>query len=231
MSEVQKIIVKITEKINTLLGVALEFLFPLNCMGCGEKHMPLCNQCILKCDRAENFSIQWIESVFSYKDPIIRKILWNIKYKGDTTAINVLGNALYDVIISKIYGDVLFEKTSCYKIIPIPISKKDLKKRGYNQSELLARAMCKNDLSGIFNIETTVLCKNKNIKKQMSVKNKVGRKKNINGCFSIRNNILIKNQEIILIDDIVTTGATLTEAKNVLLSAGAKKVLGFTIAH
>jgi len=66
---------------------------------------------------------------------------------------------------------------------------------------------------------------------QAQIENRQKRIKNIIGSFAVKNKDIIKNRNIILIDDVTTTGATLNEAKKVLREAGAKKIIAFTIAH
>ena len=84
-------------------------------------------------------------------------------------------------------------------------------------------------------LEKNILIKIKDIEHQARIKDRKERIKNIIGSFAIKNpekNIeLIKNKNVILIDDILTTGATLSEARKVLKQAGARKIIAFTVAH
>ncbi|KKP65076.1 MAG: Phosphoribosyltransferase, partial [Candidatus Nomurabacteria bacterium GW2011_GWF2_35_12] len=66
---------------------------------------------------------------------------------------------------------------------------------------------------------------------QVNIKDRRDRLKNLSDSFSVKNPEIIKDKNIILIDDVLTTGATLTEAKKILKSFGAKKVIAFTVAH
>jgi len=231
MREVYKFKKNIVKKIKNVFDMILDVFFPRNCIGCEKPHIALCNQCMSNCAHSHELKLKWTEAIFSYKDPLIRRALWNIKYRGDTTAIDVLAEALYDTIVANIYEDCLPGFSKTYLIIPIPMTHKSLRERGYNQSELLARAICKKDGEKIFELETKLLLKNKETKNQMSIKNRAERLNNIKRCFFVKNNFDIKGKEIILIDDIVTTGATLNEARRALLFAGAKNVTAFAIAH
>ena len=76
-----------------------------------------------------------------------------------------------------------------------------------------------------------ILQKNKDTATQHSIKNRRERLRNLQGMFEIKNTADIKGKNIVLIDDITTTHGTLLEAKRVLRANGAKKILGFTIAH
>ncbi len=112
-------------------------------------------------------------------------------------------------------------------IIPIPLSRKRLRQRGYNQSELLGKFL--SDKLSI-RIENNVLYKIKETISQVEIKDRNKRLKNLEGAFEVKNAEIIKNKNVILIDDITTTGATLNEARRILKTAGAKKVIGLTVA-
>ncbi|KKS56700.1 MAG: Competence protein F, partial [Candidatus Nomurabacteria bacterium GW2011_GWF1_42_40] len=80
-------------------------------------------------------------------------------------------------------------------------------------------------------LEKDILIKPKDTKHQAHIENRSERLKNIIGSFTVKNSEIIKGRNIILIDDILTTGATLSEARKVLKRAGARKVIAFTVAH
>ena len=84
-------------------------------------------------------------------------------------------------------------------------------------------------------LEKNILIKIKDTEHQARIKNRNERIKNMTGTFAIKdlekNKKLIMKKNIILIDDILTTGATLSEARKVLRQAGARKVIAFTVAH
>ena len=111
-------------------------------------------------------------------------------------------------------------------IIPVPISKKRKKERGYNQSALLAREIAKQLNIGY---NDTSLIKIKNITPQSSLK-KEDRIKNVQNVYSVINNEKIKNKSILLIDDIYTTGSTVNECSKKLIEYGANRIGILTIA-
>jgi len=80
-------------------------------------------------------------------------------------------------------------------------------------------------------LANNILIKPKETEHQARIRDRRERLKNIAGSFAVKNNEKIKGKNIILIDDILTTGATLSEAKKVLKQAGARKVIAFTVAH
>ena len=113
-------------------------------------------------------------------------------------------------------------------IIPVPLSKNRLKERGYNQAELIAEYFSEKIK---IQICAGALMKTKDTPAQVSVKNRKERLKNLDGAFAVKNPELVEGKNIILIDDVSTTGATLREAKKTLKLAGAKKVLALVVAR
>lgn len=111
-------------------------------------------------------------------------------------------------------------------IIPVPISQKRRKERGYNQSELIAKEIARN--VGI-DCNTTCLFKVKNIVEQSKL-NKEERQKNIQGVYKLHNQKKITDKKILLIDDIYTTGSTVNECAKTLQQAKPKKIGVFTLA-
>lgn len=112
-------------------------------------------------------------------------------------------------------------------IISVPMYKKKKNQRGYNQSELIAKEIAKK----VGNIEyrNDILLKIRNTAKQ-SLLNKEQRKENLKNAYAINNNEYIRNKDILIFDDIYTTGSTANECARTLIEAGAKDVGILTIA-
>jgi len=127
--------------------------------------------------------------------------------------------------------------TFSFTVIPIPLHKQRLRFRGFNQAELLAKEVAEH-----FSIplETNVLERTRAVLAQAKIKNHKDRKENIKNIFKINSEFikkcvkegknLLKNKIIILVDDVATTNATLSEAAKVLKEAGAKEVWGLVVA-
>jgi ComF family protein len=119
-------------------------------------------------------------------------------------------------------------------IVPVPLHPRRLRWRGFNQSRLLAEKISKN-LAPMLEIEIIdVLKRDKNNKAQMKIKKYRERLQNMKDIFSFNAQFgknILKNKEIMLIDDIATTGATLEECAKVLKENGAKKVFAAVIAR
>ena len=111
-------------------------------------------------------------------------------------------------------------------IVPVPISNKREKQRGYNQSMLIARQLCKQ-----LNIELVgnSLIKSQNIIEQSKL-SKEERQKNIQGAYKLINSKKIQNKKILLIDDVFTTGSTANECCKTLYKTKIKEVDILTIA-
>ncbi len=208
----------------------LDFIFPMHCISCNQKDTHLCMECVSQIPLAENDPSSDIISIFSYKNPIIKKALWMLKYENKREITNNLAAATHDIILEELADLAIAKNFTNPLLIPIPLSEKRFRERGYNQSELLARALIEKD-SHSFTMATDVLYKIKDTKNQVEIKDRKDRLKNLTNCFAAKNEATIKNRNIILIDDITTTGATLKEAKKVLKRAGTKKILALTIAH
>jgi len=193
----------------------------------------LCTECLDKFPHADNENLEKFNTyaLFDYKNKVLRKALWALKYRGRTTLARIFGRALYDCLLEELHDKILFENFREPILMPIPLSRKRLRERGFNQAYLLAKEIYQFDAGQTCVLEAYVLGKTKETKPQMSLKNKEERLKNIKGCFSVKNSEKIRGRNIILIDDITTTGATLREAQKVLKKAGARNIIGFTIAH
>jgi len=138
---------------------------------------------------------------------------------------------LYERILEELADLTIMENFQKPILIPIPISKQRHRERGYNQTELICRELIKLDKNQNFELENNLLIKIHETVHQARIKDRRERLKNLAGSFTIKNNTKIKNRNIILIDDITTTGATLNEAKKTLKIAGARKIVAFTVAH
>ncbi|MBU1246587.1 MAG: phosphoribosyltransferase family protein [Patescibacteria group bacterium] len=208
----------------------LNYIFPVSCVGCAKNGEVLCAKCLSKIPLANITVDKDIYSVFSYKHPLIKQALWELKFNNNKVAARPLANALYDRILEELQDLEIFNNFTQPLLIPIPLSKERLKERGYNQSELLCKELSFMD-SMSFTVCTNVLYKPIRTKQQTKTRGKSERINNLHGCFAVKNPEKIRNQNIILIDDIITTGTTILEAKKVLKQNGAKKIIAFTVAH
>ncbi|MEO8637667.1 MAG: phosphoribosyltransferase family protein [Candidatus Taylorbacteria bacterium] len=172
-----------------------------------------------------------IHPLFEYRHPLVREAIWQIKYKGNRKITKLLSEILYEEIVAEIEDRALFENFKNPLLIPVPTSKKRLQKRGFNQMELLGGELKSLDENRTFEFSPGILIKIKDTLPQTLLKDRRLRLGNLVGCFAVTDAQKIKNRNIILIDDVLTTGATLAEAKRALINAGARRVIAFTLAH
>lgn len=157
--------------------------------------------------------------LFKYEG-LIRSVILDYKFNEKSYIYKTLSNF---IIKNKKICDIL---KSCDIIIPVPISKKRNKQRGYNQSALIAR-----ELGKLLNIkyENNCLIKAKNTIEQSKL-NKEERQKNLQGVYKLVNHQKLDCKKIILLDDIFTTGSTVNECCKVLRLANPAEIIVLTIA-
>lgn len=236
---------KTKEKFLEKLNKVEDFLFkPHSCMFCGtecdDEVFRTCNFCKAKLDKIENdfclkcgtklngtydFCIEcksdehlfnMSRSVFVYDELSSRAIL-KFKYGGAKPFAKPLAKYLAEKFST---SDLLADVATF-----VPMPKEREKKRGYNQSFELCSEFC--SLTGL--PFKACLERTRNSERQTTL-NKEDRKKNLNGSFRAINKADFKNKIVLLIDDVVTTGATADECAKTLLNAGAVEVNVLSIA-
>jgi ComF family protein len=120
-----------------------------------------------------------------------------------------------------------FDFSPYHLMIPVPLHIKRLRERGFNQSLILAQAMGKKHH---LPVNFSLLKRHKFTLTQTGF-NRREREQNIKGAFAVSNPEAIQNENIILIDDVYTTGATMNECARELMKAGARKVAVLTLAR
>lgn len=218
--------------INKIINNIINLIFPPVCGFCNEinnKH--LCENCKNKIEKLKNSNIQDYSKVpvffnehyylFKYENEI-REFIIKYKFEEKSYLYKTFSKILVD---DTIFREKFIKNYDC--IISVPIHKKRMKTRGYNQSDLIAKEVALT--CGIQYMEK-VLIKNKNIIPQSSL-DMLGRIKNIKDAFSIGNNIdNIKGKKVAVFDDIFTTGSTVNECAKLLKNAGVSNVGIFTFA-
>jgi ComF family protein len=228
---------KIIEKIYRAI---LNLFLPEKCFGCGKKETYLCPTCMKKLPPPENKQWQVLAAV-SYQSETIKKAIWALKYKKAQKIARPLANLLHQRIN---FNDIqsiqkcMPDSTLRICLVPIPLSKKRLRERGFNQAELIAR-----NLSDILKTSRTinsprfdidclnhVLYKTRHTRSQVEIKDRRQRLNNLKNSFAVKNRHLINNRVVFVLDDVATTGATINEARRALKKAGAKQVIGIVVA-
>lgn len=208
----------------------VDLLFPMTCVGCNRNGTLLCAACIDRLTPATDSAHAFAHSVFDYKNPLIRHAIWKFKYKHARGFAKVFAPYLYDNLIGLLSDELFLSQHDKIILTPIPLHKNRLRQRGYNQSELLVEEIMKLDTARIFSCDQGILTRIKDTNPQAKSEKKKARLGNLSGAF-VADSSLARGKDIILIDDVTTTGATLSEARKALRSAGARSVRACTIAH
>ena len=231
----------------SLLTTLAEALFPTRCVVCRRKRSLLCSECIgklpvldkefcLVCDRpaiggfthpgcATRYTPERVLSGFWYRSPVPR-IVQALKFKG----IYPLAAILADLLVEEL-GERGVSFGEEVLIVPIPLSFWRKGARGYNQAELLAQGLGERLR---LEVDSSVLQKVKDVE-SLAQRNtpREERLRRVKGVFAIKKGeeAAVEGKDILLVDDVWTTGSTLKEAARTLKDAGAKTVWGLTLAR
>jgi len=196
------------------------FLFPEFCLGCSLKGKILCNECVGKLkfingyEKKAGFYFDDLKWCLEYND-LFRKLIIHFKYKRCEKLSVFFGSYL-----GEICG---FKENSI--VVPVPISRRRLCERGFNQARLLALCFC----TFHDGMEFKDCLIRKFDRPKQSLLNRKMRLGNISGSIFVNADICGRN--IILVDDVATTGSTLNECSRVLKEAGAKKICCVVLAR
>ncbi|MEE9366269.1 MAG: ComF family protein [Dehalococcoidales bacterium] len=224
-----------------LKGSALDFLFPPYCIGCGKEGAFICPSChqmlpriippiCPRCGRPQASEIlcpdcvRWQAAIDGIRSPFrfegaIREAIHKLKYQNlRALAVPLAGMLREYLVASPLDVDVL---------VPVPLHRKRLRERGYNQAERLAL-----ELGKLINIPavTDVLIRLRHTPPQARTTTVEERKRNIADSFACRDNRL-RDQRVLLLDDVATSGTTLDACATVLKANGAASVWGLVMAR
>ncbi len=189
----------------------------LNCSVC-RRRLPFGEAGILpRSLRCHPSASHLIFSACSYEHPVIRALIWHLKFKRQTEAAQILGKFL-DAALRESGIDLTDTRA-----VPLPLSAARLRDRGFNQAELIARQLH----APIDHL----LVRMKHTHPQSEIARWDQRRINIAGVFALVTHAVIDDREIVLIDDVWTSGATMSEAVAVLKEGGARDVLAIVVAR
>lgn len=225
----------------------LDILFPPICLSC-QKHtenrnLPVCGDCfksikinntlfcpVCRARLPDGKKICHYDSPYllaaaaSYDNPAVQNLIHCFKYKG----FENLSVSLSE-IATEYLGDLIRNlklEIRNFVIVPIPLYFWRERERGFNQAKLISENLS-------LALKLTLVDGLKRTKKtepQAKSKNAEERAKNISGCFAAKNPSEIAGKNILLVDDVFTSGATMNEAVKTLKSAGAGKIIALTLA-
>ena len=236
-----------------------DLIFPIECLGCGKQGKWLCDQCLkklevnskqhcLNCKTENNFGeicpgckkyfyLDGVLAAGNYEDKLIARLIKQYKYYFSLKIADILGDFLLFFIKNLNSQMILLPakeknapgflfKQNDYCIMPVPLHKRRLRWRGFNQADVLAKILANKLNIPLINNQLIRI----KYKRPQAKINSQKRKNNINGCFGYQGARLDK-KNIILVDDVVTSGSTLNECAKVLKEKGAKEVWGVCVAR
>ena len=230
----------VTNPIVRLGQVALDILFPIESTGCGKAGGVLCSACEASLTRLATpycricgspgaarsvcqdcsslpLSIDGIRSPYLMQGPI-REAIHGLKYKNLRPTTPALGNLLAQWMrTARIPGDVL---------VPVPLHRRRMRERGYNQSSLLAKEVSK---SNNLPLKEDFLVRQRDTPPQVTMVGRLERSRNVEGSFEAVGNL--SGLKVVLVDDVATTGSTLAACSKALKSSGAASVWGVVLAR
>jgi ComF family protein len=228
-------------QLTKLKGKALDFVFPQWCIGCGCEGDLLCYSCrralpqimppfCPKCGQPQpsgvlcpscvgwQAHIDGIRSPFRFEG-LIRQAIHQLKYRNLRALAIPLARLLMDYLVANpIPLEVL---------VPVPLHPKRLRERGYNQSSLLARELSK--LTSLPMVDDC-LVRQRHTPPQARTSSIDERQRNVAQAFTCRDQGL-QNRQVLLIDDVATSGATVNACAAALKSAGATSVWALVLAR
>jgi len=209
-----------------------ELFFPITCLECKKPGFLICSSCFKKIPLHKKGSLKSNQTDIDkliiatyYNNPLVKQMIYRYKYDF----IKDLSKPLAKLMIKQL-NKSLESRPEDFLLIPIPLHKKRLKWRGFNQAHFLCL-----EISQGLNMLTSdkVLLRVKHSQPQMSIKSSKKRRENIKSVFKINPEFKenLKNKNIILVDDVSTTGATLKEAAKILKELKPKQIWGLVIAR
>lgn len=224
---------------NNYILAFLDSILPEFCSACKVKlkllEKTLCYNCLARIQETDDsildyefdrkFAIKKIISdffspYFFEKDKALQHAIHSLKYEKKFRTGIFLGEIIANKIIER-KPDWKFDI-----IIPIPLHKLKEAERGYNQSYFIAKGISK--IAGI-KLNKSAVKRSRYTESQTSL-NIIEREENMIGAFEVKNKKAVSKKSVLLIDDVITTGATISECGKVLLEAGAKNILAASIA-
>ena len=207
----------------------LDYLFPNHaCFACGREinvseTKNFCDECVATFKRndgvktGKTLNAGFAPFFYTYDNDGLGRIIMDLKYGGNSLAARPLAKFMADALSPKITYDFM---------VPVPLSKNRAKQRGYNQSELLAQGV--HEITQI-PIRTDIIERIRNTKPQKNMTHAM-RRENQKDAYKILDRPEIKDKTILIVDDVMTSGATAEEIARMLKLGKAKRVDAVAVA-
>ena len=197
----------------------LQVILPEHCVGCGAPRVLLCEPCLQRVDYPHRIEEGGVFAAASYADRVAREAIWAFKYRHGRR----LAEPLAELLVERVWPHI---ERRAWNVVPVPLSAKRYRERGFNQAELLARIFA--ERTGTM-LRVDLAVKHRHTPSQVSVEGMEKRRENISGAFRVTGNV--RGAYCIVVDDVATTGATIHEVRNELLSNGAQRAIGVVVAR
>ncbi len=213
-----------------LKDLLLDALFPPFCLGCHKEGGYLCQDCKAAMEVLNNHTVYYGKNLSDLYFALPRQnyLINNLikKFKHEPF-VKELGKALSSLIIE--HFNLLDNKPDFggFLLIPVPLEKRRLKWRGFNQAEEIGKELA---VSLKIPLISDALIKIKETIPQTELSDEA-RKENVKNSFVCQKPKIIKGREILLIDDFFATGSTMEECARILKEAGAEKIVGVAVAR
>ena len=216
----------VNDQLDKLQRSLLDFFFPRQCPFCGGivGRELLCDKCRKTLPYTGERAV--VDGRFGsaaaplYYEGAVREALHRYKFQGVTAYAGVFGRLVADCIRERLAGE--------YELISwVPLSSQRLKERGYDQARLIAMAAALE----LGDVAVETLRKRKDVAPQSATGSLEKRRANISGAYEVIDPELVEGRRILLIDDIITTGATVSECARTLGMAGAESVVCAALAR
>ncbi|MFO7709140.1 MAG: ComF family protein [Desulfobacterales bacterium] len=215
-----------------LWGEAMALLRPHFCAGCLQAIVPLAPPLCACCGTAVSGAgvpnplcthcrehppaFDRARAAFAYEGSL-REVVQCLKYRGKTRLARPLGRLMHAVYRS------FWQPPTVDLILPVPLHRRRLRERGFNQALLLARCWPAAAGGACVPVDCGILARTRATAPQAGLDRR-GRRSNITGAFSVRRPDRVQGRYLLLVDDVITTGATVGECARVLKESGAARV-------
>ena len=205
----------------------LSLIYPKLCLGCNNillaNQNSICSSCLIELSTVsvankslnffsinEYFSITYL---YSYNNPLVKELIYALKYKGQYRLGKLLGVELAKVLVNKGMS------TKIDAIVPVPIHKSKRRKRGYNQSFYIAKGVAE-----VLKVPLREIVIKTTRGNTQTNKKRYDRWLNVNDSFDLVESSIDKNDHILIVDDVITTGATMESCAQAIFKMGIKKI-------
>lgn len=212
-----------------ILDLIAHLLYPWKCVFCESvlKDTDICRECEEKLPYTVGDSAM---QKFPFIDKCVSPLYYKDKVRASVHRYKFGGCSAYSRRYAALMSDCVENNLDCRSVDVIswiPLSKKRLRQRGYDQARLLAEEIA---------AKTGLPCRQllqkiKNNSAQSLTRDAKQRRENVAGVYALDDGADVSGLRILLVDDVVTTGATMSEAARILRKAGAKSVFGVTLAR